>query len=204
MSIPNTSYFTIKIPDDRTFVNGFISFSTGTNPFKGEITEVPSKVTLGVYNAAKDVSGNQVFKGQSGVVMLRFNMRADVGDAPWYALQVERTGAPSNGSNRDVKFMRIYQDADEDDLLDTGKDRHFSPKAKLTSDILDTRSAVCRRHVDVSSFPVQRIPVDGQQRTHTIPRSTSSITITARSQRLGDTTAAVSHSSGITFEKVMY
>jgi hypothetical protein len=102
------------------------------------IQEVPSDVRLGFYDIADEVvvSGG-VGQAQQDVPVLRFNMKTDAGFAKWYSIKMRRTGASNDpaapfGKNSDVKFIKIYRDANQNDMLDVN-DVNISEKETKSS-----------------------------------------------------------------------
>jgi hypothetical protein len=72
--------------------------------------------------------------------MLRFNMKTDTSQGTWRKLLVEKTGSSSNvlkpyGRNQDVRFIRIFRDANSNDVLDASDIAIASPKTTLKSGI---------------------------------------------------------------------
>ena len=116
--IDSAADFTIGIPNT-------ISLSTWpitTMPII--VTEIPSNVTLGATDVAAElVQGGGVGQAQLNVPMVRFNLATEAGNARWSAIKLQRTGASNDPNapfarNTDVKFVSIYQDSNQNDLLD--------------------------------------------------------------------------------------
>ena len=110
------AYFTVQVPNTVTFPQATFT----SNPLL-VVTKVLSRVTLGVNDIASDVRG--INQAQTNVPMLRFSMGTDIALAPWRALRVERGGGSQDtakplGRNTDIKFVRIFKDINQDDLLD--------------------------------------------------------------------------------------
>jgi hypothetical protein len=130
--IPDTSYFTVSIPNDIVLT----TYPIQTYPVR--IDEVPSDVRMGFYDIADDVVvGGGVGQAQRDVPVLRFNMKTDAGFAKWYSMKVRRTGASNDplapfGKNTDVKFIKIYRDANQNDMLDIN-DVNISEKETKTA-----------------------------------------------------------------------
>ncbi|MDD5658257.1 MAG: hypothetical protein PHF00_13480, partial [Elusimicrobia bacterium] len=116
VAIRNPAYFTVQVPNSVAFTTQ----SFVTNPYV-EVKKVLSRLTLGVYNLSADVVG--VGQAQPDVGMLRFSLATDIALAPWRSLRVERTGgSPQDptkplGRNTNVKFVRVYKDINQDDVL---------------------------------------------------------------------------------------
>jgi len=116
--LPDTSYFTVSIPNDITLS----TYPVNTYPML--IQEVGSDVRMGFYDIADEVVvGGGVGQAQRDVPVLRFNMKTDAGFAKWYSMKLRRTGASNDpqapfGKNTDVKFIKIYRDANQNDMLD--------------------------------------------------------------------------------------
>ncbi len=116
--IPDTSYFTVSIPNDIVLT----TFPVQT--YAMSISEVPSDVLMGFYDIADEVVvGGGVGQAQRDVPVLRFNMKTEAGFAKWYSIRLRRTGASNDpaapfGKNSDVKFIKIYRDANQNDMLD--------------------------------------------------------------------------------------
>ncbi|HBE88216.1 MAG TPA: hypothetical protein DDW67_03650 [Elusimicrobia bacterium] len=116
--IGGTDYFTIGIPNAIVFTTAPLRTAPIT------VKEIPSYVVMGAYDTAYDLlNQGGVGQAQVGAAMLRFNLVTEAGNARWSALKVQRTGAsndPSSpfGKNTDVKFIHVYQDANQNDTLD--------------------------------------------------------------------------------------
>ncbi|MEF3279377.1 MAG: hypothetical protein K6357_00185 [Elusimicrobiota bacterium] len=116
--LSDTSYFTVSIPNDIILT----TFPIQTYPMS--ISEVPSDVRMGFYDIADEVvGGGGVGQAQRDVPILRFNMKTEAGFAKWYSIKLRRTGASNDpaapfGKNSDVKFIKIYRDANQNDMLD--------------------------------------------------------------------------------------
>jgi len=118
LSISSAANFTIGIPNVITLTTSPIN----TMPML--VREIPSNVVMG----GNDVAGDLVLAGgvnqaQINAPMIRFNLITEAGNARWSAIKVQRTGASNDpaapfGKNGDVKFIRIYQDSNQNDMLD--------------------------------------------------------------------------------------
>ena len=115
VQIAGPAYFTIQVPN-------VVVFTTPTfqsNPLV-TVKKVISQVTLGVNNVASEIAG--ITQAQTNVPFLRFNMTTNIALAPWRALRLERGGGSQDpakplGRNTDVKFIRIFKDINQDDVL---------------------------------------------------------------------------------------
>jgi len=122
VALPNPSYVTPQVPNVVGPIAAFAS-----NP-QLTISKVVSNVTLGVNDLAAGIPG--VSQAQANVGVLRFNLASDIALAPWRSLRVERGGGSQDplkplGRNTDVKFVRIYKDINQNDILD-GADLNIS------------------------------------------------------------------------------
>jgi hypothetical protein len=118
LSISSAGYFTVGVPNS-------LSLSTWpvvTTPMT--VKEVASNVRFGANDIAADlVIGGGVVQSQAKVPMLRFNLATEAGNSKWTALKVQRTGSSNDtnapyGKNTDVKFITVYQDSNQNDVLD--------------------------------------------------------------------------------------
>ncbi|MCR4296961.1 MAG: hypothetical protein NUW21_15630, partial [Elusimicrobia bacterium] len=116
VALLDPSYFTVQVPNTVSLPQ--TSFTS--NPLL-VVTKVISRVLLGVSDIAADIAG--VTQAQANVGLLRFSLTTDIALAPWRALRLERGGGSQDtskplGRNTDVKFVRIYKDINQNDLLD--------------------------------------------------------------------------------------
>ena len=116
VAILDPTYFTVQVPN--TVFLPQTSFTS--NPLL-QVTKVTSRVILGVSDIASGIRG--VTQAQTNVSLLRFSMATDIALAPWRALRLERGGGSQDtakplGRNTDVKFVRLFKDINQDDLLD--------------------------------------------------------------------------------------
>jgi hypothetical protein len=118
VSISSAGYFTIGVPNTITLS----TWPINTLPIK--VNEIPSNVDLGANDVAADmvVSGG-VNQAQLAAPMIRFNLTTEAGNAHWSAIKLQRSGASNDpnapfGKNTDVKFISIYQDSNQNDMLD--------------------------------------------------------------------------------------
>ncbi|MBI5743534.1 MAG: hypothetical protein HY952_03185, partial [Elusimicrobia bacterium] len=118
LSISSAGYFTIGIPNMITLSTWPIT----TMPMV--VKEIPSNVVMGGYDMATDlVLEGGVNQAQLNAPMVRFNLTTEAGNSRWRAIKVQRTGASNDpnapfGKNTDVKFIKIYQDSNQNDQLD--------------------------------------------------------------------------------------
>ncbi len=131
------------------------------------IQKVTSQVTVGVNDIAGGVAG--VSQAQANVAMTRFNMATNIALAPWRSLRLERIGASSNsskpqGRNTDVKFVRIWKDLNQNDLLDAADLNISEVNTTLVAAISSTTLAPFNMVVvSTQGFPVSNIgtPIPG-------------------------------------------
>ncbi|MBU2572993.1 MAG: hypothetical protein KKH28_02810, partial [Elusimicrobia bacterium] len=114
----STDYFTIGAPNT-------ISLTTApVNTLPMAVKEIASNLVLGVNDVAADLAAQGgVGQAQAQVAITRFNLTAEAGNSRWTSLKVQRSGAsndPSSpfGRNTDIKFIHIYQDSNQNDILD--------------------------------------------------------------------------------------
>jgi len=118
LSINSTAYVTIGIPNTVTLT----TWPVNTMPMV--VWEIPSNVALGANDVANElVLAGGVNQAQLKAPMLRFNLATEAGNARWSAIKVQRTGASNDpnapfGKNTDVKLITIYQDSNQNDMLD--------------------------------------------------------------------------------------
>jgi hypothetical protein len=118
VSISSAGYYTIGIPNT-------IALSTWPiNTMPLTVKEIPSNVDMGANDVASQlVVAGGVNQAELKVPMVRFNMATEAGNAHWSAIKVQRTGASNDpnapfGKNTDVKFISVYQDSNQNDILD--------------------------------------------------------------------------------------
>ncbi|MBI5240835.1 MAG: hypothetical protein HY926_10215, partial [Elusimicrobia bacterium] len=132
------SRFGLSIPDPLTYLTMQAPNTVvpGTPGFVSQpyipVQKVTSQLTLGVNDLAQNIPG--VGQAQQNVAMLRFNLATDIALAPVRSMRLERTGgSPQDptrpmGRNTDVKFVRVYKDINQNDVLD-GADINLSEVA---------------------------------------------------------------------------
>ncbi|MBI4669484.1 MAG: hypothetical protein HY747_09950, partial [Elusimicrobia bacterium] len=214
LKISTAGYFGAEIPDKVKAAAGRnLPMSSGLITIK----EIESRVTMGVYDAAYDLLGQGgVFQAQAMVPIMRFNMKTDIANAKWQSLTVERIGSSrdplkTQGSNRDVKFVKIYSDINSNDTLDSN-DLVISSTKTISFNVISSSAAVPFNLVVAST---QNWPATGWVMVSDIElmRYTAiepdagtgrpALRIADRSLRLGDSnTPAIAHSSGMPVEKV--
>ena len=119
--IENTTDFYVVAPDVVEFK------ATPPQPQSdfSTITDYPDEVTCELY----DIAPPSIIQGDSNVPMLWIKMKTGVSEATWKALLIDRIpkyqdaqqGA-GGGTNRDIKYIKIYRDANLDGVLNIGDD----------------------------------------------------------------------------------
>jgi hypothetical protein len=140
LNINSLADFTIGIPNT-------LSLSTwpiNTAPIT--IQEIDSNVVLGANDMAADlVQTGGVGQAQVGVPMLRFNLITEAGNSRWSSMKLQRTGASNDpnapfGKNTDVKFVSVYQDSNQNDMLDVNDVNISEARTKLFSEMVSTQT----------------------------------------------------------------
>ncbi|MBI3554192.1 MAG: hypothetical protein HY077_16970, partial [Elusimicrobia bacterium] len=117
IAVSSANFFTVQLPNTTVFPGG-----TGfaSNPLV-TIQKVTSNITLGVNDIAVDL--HSVDQAQQNVPFMRFNLATDIALSPWRNLRIERGGGSQDplkplGRNTDVKFVRLFKDINQNDVLD--------------------------------------------------------------------------------------
>ncbi|MDP2866723.1 MAG: hypothetical protein Q8O90_10815, partial [Elusimicrobiota bacterium] len=118
LTINSAADFTVGIPNT-------LSLSTWPiNTMPITVLEIPSYVAMGVNDVAAElVQAGGVGQAQIRVPIMRFNLATEAGNARWSAIKLQRTGASNDPNapfarNTDVKFVSIFQDSNQNDILD--------------------------------------------------------------------------------------
>ena len=202
---PNDMDPTLNVNVSRGVPNG-----SGTQNFPFETIKVPvvtNKVIVGVFDAAALVTNKTVSRAQADVVMVRFNTKISGTPATWQKLTVEKTGS---AANNDIKFVKIYRDANPNDELDSLDELVSGAKTTLTSPnqlgVATSSPAFIVGVQDATLFPqTGYLWVGGQElmRYSRDGASSSTLRIDSRGERLGvSDTPRVAHATGTTIEKV--
>ena len=210
LNINSAADFTIGIPNT-------ISLSTwpiNTAPVK--INEIASNVTLGAMDMAADlVQSGGIGQAQVRVPMARFNLVTEAGNARWSAIKVQRTGASNDpnapfGKNTDVKFVSIYQDSNQNDVLDVNDVNISEARSSLAALFASTDTVPFQLVVEsTKGFPSSgRLYVsDAELMTFSGTGISASgkpyLNVISRGERLGDfITPRVAHPAGALVRKV--
>ncbi|OGS23062.1 MAG: hypothetical protein A2252_08050 [Elusimicrobia bacterium RIFOXYA2_FULL_39_19] len=136
-SILDKTYFTVQVPDGVEFLWPTAPFITQT----AEIKEVQVAVSATVSDSAYYVHfASGAFQSQSNVEMMRLKLRTDKSNCNWDAIQVERTGTGGpldqtkpEGRNSDVKYIKIFRDANYNNILDADDQCISEAETKISS-----------------------------------------------------------------------
>ncbi|OGS46208.1 MAG: hypothetical protein A2539_02895 [Elusimicrobia bacterium RIFOXYD2_FULL_34_15] len=119
--IENTTDFIVVDPDYVEFKGLPAEPQSGYST----ITDFPDEVTCEIY----DIAPPSVIQGDTNVPMLWIKMKTDVSEATWKAILIDRIpkmqeaqqGA-GGGANRDIRYIKIYRDANLNGKLEIGDD----------------------------------------------------------------------------------
>ncbi|MFC1521331.1 fibronectin type III domain-containing protein [Elusimicrobiota bacterium] len=179
----------------------------------GDCADIPNTMQMGVYDMAL---GKVVYQAEQDFEAMRFNMRVDLSNAKWQTITVERFGAsgaadPSKpfGSNRDVKFVKVYRDVNGNDELDSF-DNLISGIETISVVEMSTSAALPFDLVvqSTSGWPTSGNIWVGEKElmmysSFSVVGANGALQVIARAQRLGDNLTPVTrHPIGVKVEKV--
>ena len=93
--------------------------------------------------AAELAQTGGVGQAQIRVPIMRFNLATEAGNARWSAIKLQRTGASNDPNapfarNTDVKFVSIFQDSNQNDILDVNDVSVSEAKSALAAPFTST------------------------------------------------------------------
>jgi hypothetical protein len=198
LTVGSAANFTVGVP------NLLVMSTWPVSTLPMEIKEIASEVTLGVNDtAASLVLSGGVRQAQTQANMLRFNLVTAYGNAKWSGLKVQRTGASNDpaapfGKNSDVKFVQIYQDFNQNDILDVNDVNISEARASLVTAFASTDTLPFNLVLTSTiGFPVSGRLYVGEAELVTysgfgpVVAGKPSVIVVSRGDMLGDTASPV-------------
>ncbi len=142
LSIANTGYFTVDVPDKVQLLRA-APYTSPVTP----ISEYPDTVTFEPWpwfdpvNNKDVLAGVTTSQGNKNLTVLKFRLKTDVAEAIWDHIRISRIGMgapgmPVNGTNSDVQYVKIYADSNFNESFDAGDTLITSGTDQFTSDAI--------------------------------------------------------------------
>ncbi|MEK7721123.1 MAG: hypothetical protein AAB359_01900, partial [Elusimicrobiota bacterium] len=210
LTINSAADFTVGIPNTLSLS----TWPVNTTPIT--VQEIASDVAMGVNDmAAELVQSGGVGQAQIRVPMFRFNLATEAGNARWSAIKLQRTGASNDSSapfarNTDVKFVSIYQDSNQNDVLDVNDTNVSEAKSSLAALFASTAAVPFQLVLEsTAGFPssgrlyISEAELVSYEGIGVTAYGKPYLTVTSRGEKLGDIlTPQINHSVGGAVRKV--